>query len=467
MKLQYLAVLLLATSVVCFTTTPAGAQAPPKQTTVEILHPAAGQTLSGPIAVCLKSTPKLSGDLQTHVYAGLGGPPWVKMNRIEDTDVWQCRLDTTLVPNGGHNLMIVTGNKRVGTAVSVRVENPMRCFFADLHSHTRYSDGTLLPVVAHEYARDVSELDVFSLTDHLEQIDDAEWADTREVAQKANRDGEFIVILGLEWTKKQGHINIFDPKTRHWPNDTAGFYQAIADAGVVAKFNHPGDGTKVFDGLAYSEIGDRAMQLMEVRHPDEEKAFLRALAAGWHIAPDGSDDTHDPNWGNNHCWTGIIAPGLSQRTVWHALKNRHVFSTLDRSCELFFTVNGATMGDIIAEPAETVEIVATVREEIRGIMASTGELLFKNDDPTAKIELFEDGAVVQTVEPKANAYRWEVTCKPKPGGHYYFVKVTQADGDVIRSAPVWITVAEEPEPVKPEVSGGGETPTPEPPDQDS
>ena len=35
------------------------------------------------------------------------------------------------------------------------VENPIKVFFSDLHSHCRYSDGVLLPAVAHEYARDV------------------------------------------------------------------------------------------------------------------------------------------------------------------------------------------------------------------------------------------------------------------------------------------------------------------------
>ena len=29
---------------------------------------------------------------------------------------------------------------------------------------------------------------------------------------------------------------------------------------------------------------------------------------------------------------------------------------------------------------------------------------------------------------------------PEPGQHYYFVKVTQADGNVMWSAPVWVVV---------------------------
>jgi len=404
-----------------------GAEDKPR-TKVEILQPEVNETLTGAVDVRVKITAVPAGQFPSSVYAGLGGPPWTKMERIEETDQWRCCLDSTMVPNRGHVLMVKTTDKRANAAATVKTDNPLKCFFADLHSHTSYSDGTLIPAAAHDYARNVAKLDVFSLTDHLENVNDLEWSDTREVAQKANDEGEFVVIPGLEWTKGWGHLNIFEPKTRHWPNDPQEFYQAIAKADVVAKFNHPGDGTKSHGGLAYSEVGDRAVQMMEVRRPDEEQAFLRALKLGWHIAPDGSDDTHSPNWGSRFAWSGILAPGLSKRNIWHAMKNRHLFSTLDRNCILLFHVNGALMGSIVKEPVEKVEIVAAVDEA-------------DADDTIAKIELFEDGEVVQTDEPNADSRRWETTCSPKPGDHYYFVKVTQADGQMLWSAPVWVTVA--------------------------
>jgi hypothetical protein len=66
-----------------------------------------------------------------------------------------------------------------------------------------------------------------------------------------------------------------------------------------------------------------------------------------------------------------------------------------------------------------------------------------HDDLTAKIELFEDGVVVQSDEPNAENRRWETTVTPEPGDHYYFAKVTQKDGNLMWSAPVWVTVSEE------------------------
>ena len=347
-----------------------------------ILSPEADQVLTGKVEVRLTLPPKLASP----VYAGLGGPPWVKLEKVTNADEWIGQLNSRMVPNGGHNLIVRTTNKRADTAVSVKVANALRVYFSDLHSHTRYSDGTLLPVAAHDYARNISKLDVFSLTDHLEQVDDTEWLDTREVAWDANEDGEFVAIPGLEWTKGIGHINIFDPKTNRWPTDLGGFYKAAADAGVTCKFNHPGTGEKVYDGLAYSATGDKAVQLMEVRRETEEQAYIRALKLGWHIAPDGSDDTHSPNWGKSFAWSGIIAPGLSKRNILHALKNRHCYSTLDRNCILSFKVNGAIMGDIIEHPAKNVEVAIAVNDP-------------DDNDLISRIELFADGVIIQTDQP--------------------------------------------------------------------
>lgn len=61
-------------------------------------------------------------------------------------------------------------------------------------------------------------------------------------------------------------------------------------------------------------------------------------------------------------------------------------------------------------------------------------------DLIQSIELYADGEAILTDEPGATERRWEVTLTPEPGGHYYFVKLTQADGNRIYCAPVWVTI---------------------------
>jgi hypothetical protein len=403
------------------------AQESPETTTVEITSPAAGSEVSGLVEVSVKAVVPEGCRTPARVYAGFGGRPWKEMSSAGQADRWRVRMDSTMVPNGRQPVTVVSDDRHVRCESHVVVRNPMREFLADLHSHTSYSDGSLLPAIAYEYARRDAGLDVFSLTDHLESITDSEWDDIREQSWKANEDGEFVAVPGLEWTKRQGHTCIFDPKTRQWPVNTQEFYAAAARAGVVVKFNHPGDGSKVFDGLAYSEVGDRAVQMMEVRSADEEKAFIRALSLGWHIAPDGSDDTHGPNWGNCRSWTVILAPGLSCRNVLDALGNRRCYSTLDRNCSLRFEVNGETMGSILEEAVPDVEIAVEAADEDGG-------------DRIARIELFENGTVICSDEPNCRTRDWRVRLEPDPGRYIYFAKVTQADDDMLWSAPVWLEV---------------------------
>lgn len=417
---------------ICITVMCATAQAadePPRwQLTVD--SPRAGSVVSGTIAVRATSTPVTVSP--ERLVLGIGGPPWVDMHRLGKSTHWRGTIDTTLVPNGEATIIIYAwaGNnspRRVLGSVRVTVSNPLRVYFGNIHSHTFYSDGAMLPADAYSYARDVAKLDFFALSDHLELVDAEEWRDTREAAWKANEDGAFVAFPALEWTKPQGHANLLDPPTTLWPWDTPGFYQAAADASVTAMFNHPGDGATVFDGLAYSEVGDRAMQLMEVRTPAEEQAYIRALNAGWHIAPVGTDDTHVANWGSGGAWTGVLVPSLTLRNVLWALGARHCYSTTDRNCVMSFTLNSQPMGTLIEEPVTEVSIVVEINDP-------------DANDRIAEVELVCDGEVIEFTQPRALSCRWSPKPTPAAGPHYYFVKVTQEDGQVLYSAPVWVVV---------------------------
>ncbi|MGB9688579.1 CehA/McbA family metallohydrolase [Thermogutta sp.] len=399
--------------------------APPPVAVLKVQSPQQGAEVSGnlPIRVEVQQPPGAS--LPRRMFAGFGGPPWVELQKQDG--VWVGEIDTTLVPNGSQNLRILTENRRVTATVGVTVNNPLRVWFADLHSHTSYSDGTYFPIDAYTYARNVAKLDVFCLTDHLESLDENEWIDTQEVAWKANELGKFTALIGLEWTKQWGHLCIYNPPTYRWPSDPEAFYRAAAEANAVLKFNHPGDGTISHGGLAYSELGDKVVQLMEVRNLAEEKAFRRALRLGWHLAPDGSTDTHSPNWGNVRTWTGILAPGLSVRNILDALANRRCFSTADRNCTVQFEVNGLPMGTIRSLPVEKVNVSLTISDP-------------DASDTIGKVELYLDDEVAEVFEPQQANVNWRKELVLSPGPHYLWIKVTQTDNNSIWCAPVWITV---------------------------
>ncbi|MBU4212406.1 MAG: hypothetical protein KKD33_07470, partial [Verrucomicrobia bacterium] len=118
--------------------------------------------------------------------------------------------------------------------------------------------------------------------------------------------------------------------------------------------------------------------------------------------------------------------GLSRANLLAALRGRHCYSTRDRNCRLLLRVNGALMGDIVTAPATKVRVAVEVRDDEK--------------DVTKKIELFEDGKIVETDTPGTASRKWELTRTPAPGRHYYFVRVMQADGQQMWSAPVWVTI---------------------------
>ena len=91
-------------------------------------------------------------------------------------------------------------------------------------------------------------------------------------------------------------------------------------------------------------------------------------------------------------------------------------------------VNGAVMGSIVEEPVKEVKVAVQVVGPDEG-------------DDIAKIELFENGKVVETGGKGGGV--WVVAKTMEAGKHYYFAKVTQADGNLLWGAPIWVTAGAE------------------------
>ena len=61
-------------------------------------------------------------------------------------------------------------------------------FFGNLHSHTSYSDGEGTPGETFAWARDTAGYDFYAVTDHAEQLTEAEWLDTGTQADAYNEE---------------------------------------------------------------------------------------------------------------------------------------------------------------------------------------------------------------------------------------------------------------------------------------
>jgi hypothetical protein len=168
----------------------------------------------------------------------------------------------------------------------------------------------------------------------------------------------------------------------------------------------------------------------ETRRSNFEAACNKVLEAGYHVAFSTNQDNHCANWGTAYTnRTGVLIPNgtaLSQASFIDALKARRVFATMDKSSQLVLTANGRMMGERFTNSGP-LNLVAN--------FASTA------GKQVASVAIMEGvpgrGGMVTQMADEAS-----VSFTPSVGAHFYYAKLTQTDGNVLWSAPVWVTQEE-------------------------
>jgi hypothetical protein len=270
-------------------------------------------------------------------------------------------------------------------------------------------------------------------------------------------------VYALEWgvINNGGHLNIFNsPELLGWErngkgelvadtetprSDYGALYSLMKSRGWIGQFNHPSPvGQFVVNGVAlgYTPDGDEVMTLCEVlnstafstnetetetRRSNFEMACTKALEAGYHVAFSSDQDNHCANWGASFSnRTGVLVPTgtpLNQASLVEALRARRVFATMDKASQLVLTANGHLMGERFANSGPLTLDVK---------FASTA------GKTVASVSLMEGvpGRNGTVTELSTSA---TTTVTPAPGEHFYYAKVTQTDGNILWSAPVWVT----------------------------
>jgi hypothetical protein len=219
----------------------------------------------------------------------------------------------------------------------------------------------------------------------------------------------------------------------------------MKNRGWIGQFNHPETtGQFIVNGvpLGYTADGDQAMVLCEVMNTSAfstnttesetsrstyESACKKALEAGFHVAFSTNQDNHCANWGASYTnRTGVLIPtgtALTQASFVEALKARRVFATMDKTSQLILTANGRVMGERFTNSGP-LNLVANFAN-------SAGKTV-------SSVAIFEgvpkrNGTVTQLSSSAST------TITPSNGEHFYYAKVTQSDGKILWSAPIWVT----------------------------
>ncbi|MYM96509.1 CehA/McbA family metallohydrolase [Duganella vulcania] len=392
----------------------------------------------------------------------------------------------------------------VAQSVAATSSLPYTIYLGNLHSQTNHSDGggplgsctgaqapqsaALGPADAYQYAMNKG-LDFLMASEHNHMYDgsdgtnaSADPATAKALFQSGltaaanfnSAHANFLGMYGLEWgvINNGGHMNIFNTtELLGWEsnssgqliadtltpkNDYAALYTLMRQRGYIGQFNHPeSSGQFLVNGtaLGYTADGDQAMALCEVLNTSAfstntsetetgrstyEGACNKALEAGYHVAFSSDQDNHCANWGASYTnRTGVLLPTgtpLTTASMIAAIKARRVFATMDKTSQLILTANGHVMGERFTNSG-TLNLVAN-------FASSSGKTV-------SSVKMYEgvpgrNGTVTQL---SATA---STTITPAVGEHFYYAKVTQNDGNILWSAPVWVT----------QNSGGGTTTPP-------
>ncbi len=369
---------------------------------------------------------------------------------------------------------------------------PYTVYYGNLHSQTNHSDGggnvatctssqaaqtgQFGPADAFVYGKNAG-LDVLMTSEHNHYFDGssgtngaATFTGVRNLYQSgvtaaANFNAAnpgFLAIYGMEWgvISNGGHMNIFGSNDLlGWETNSSGqlladaltpksdyatIYSVMKQRGLVGQFNHPDtSGQFVIGGtsLAYNADGDEVMALAEIMNTSAfssnttetetgrsnfESAFNMLLERGFHVAPASNQDNHCANWGTAYTnRTAVLLPNgttLNTANYLAALKARRVFATMDKNSQLVLTANGKIMGE---------------RFQNSGTLSLKANFANSAGRSVSTVSIFEGvpgrNGTVTTLATTATA-----TTTPSLGKHFYYSKVTQDDGKILWSAPIWV-----------------------------
>ena len=359
-------------------------------------------------------------------------------------------------------------------------ESRYQLYFGQLHSHTQYSDGAGSLESALSYVKnlpDSANVQFVAFTDHSNYFDKSgaanpegalydmslatpysqeTWNSYRSAVAAFNEAnaGSLVALAGFEmtWSGGPGHINTFNTPgivsrnntTLNNKTDYAGmraYYALLSQqegADSLSQFNHPGNTFGTFGDFAFLDpVIDSRMYMVEAGNGEGQigaggyypsyEYYTMALDKGWHLAPTNNQDNHKGRWGNaNDARDVILTDDFSEQGIYDALRAMRVYATEDKNLEIGYTVNGMLLGSSLTEVPEKLNIHVTVNDPDASDSISKVEVIV-NSGKTAYT--WDDPAVLAT---------GDLSVTLDPDYSYYYIRVTQGDGDLAVTAPVWV-----------------------------
>lgn len=361
-------------------------------------------------------------------------------------------------------------------------------YYGNLHSHTGYSDGNQdsvtsgysTPAQDYSYAKLSFHMDFLGISDHNHFLagmkTPADYHAGVSQATTANADGSFAALYGMEWgvISNGGHLLVYGIDSLiGWDTQADGItpdydifcakydYASLwnivnARPGAFCLLAHPqttdysnllGSSFNTTANLAIAGSAFRSGSAFSTttNYTDPaptsyESYYKQLLSKGYHAGPSIDADNHNTTFGRTHKGrTVVLAPSLTRANILAALRNRRFYASDDWNAQVTFTVSGNYMGSNVLLTSNSV-INVSVADPDAGDNVSAIQIYYgvpgSGSSPTVLMSNSSSPSLSYTHTTTAGNL------------FYYYARITQADGDIINTAPVWINRSSGPLPIQ-------------------
>lgn len=345
--------------------------------------------------------------------------------------------------------------------------NPVKCVrrlpryrlcFGDIHAHDFLSPGLASPMEYYENAVKLG-LHFFALPIQTQSnnLTEEKWAIANFMAEEFYRPGIFVAFPAYEWQHYAfGHKNVYysradQPYLSPYDSryDTAAkLFRALRKSDALVAAHHTGYKLDCHvPGTDWAYFDEELQPVLEIcsvhgssEKPDSERPlnspgegtfFQDALDLGIHIGAIGGSDSHSgrpvsspreprPYPGGMAC---VYAGELTREGVFEALRSRRCYGTTGAKMIVEFTINGSLMGSIVK---------AKQKRRIAAVVAGT--------DKIETLEVIKNNRLLFSASPGKDSCEatWTDTSQSGIREDFYYLKVTQADGEMAWTSPVWV-----------------------------
>jgi hypothetical protein len=224
-------------------------------------------------------------------------------------------------------------------------------------------------------------------------------------------------LWGIVNAHNGAFASLAHPQSGDYTNLETGSYSAAADNAI--------SGCAMRSGSAFSTTTDYS----DAPATLYETYYRTILGKGYHVGPSIDHDNHNTTFGRTLPGrTVVLANSLTKADILSALRASRYYASDDWNVQVDYNINGLYMGavsDITANPT------------------ITGTITDPDNESVSKIQLYygvpgsNNQATILTTVNNSNTitYTHSITVG---NTYYYFLKITQQDGDIIWTAPIWV-----------------------------